>query len=183
MGSDEARFAAVYHEHYRAVYAYCRRRVTSDSVEDAVAETFLTVWRKLDDMPQSEQALPWLYGIAHRVLLHQWRSGSRRGRLVQRLQSLGVESPPAPEEYVVISNEARRVIKAASRLRAKDQEILRLSLWEELSHVEIATVLDLRVDAVRQRLSRALKNLTKEFARIDDSGSTRSVAARNESFL
>lgn len=63
MGSDEARFAAVYHEHYRAVYAYCRRRVTSDSVEDTVAETFLTVWRKLDDMPQSEQALPWLYGI------------------------------------------------------------------------------------------------------------------------
>ena len=38
---------------------------------------------------------------------------------------------------------------------------------EELPHDEIAEVLGLRQDAVRQRLSRALKNLTKQFNKTD----------------
>jgi RNA polymerase sigma-70 factor (ECF subfamily) len=33
---------------------------------DVVAETFLVAWRRLDDVPADP--LPWLYGVARRVL-------------------------------------------------------------------------------------------------------------------
>ena len=58
-------------------------------------------------------------------------------------------------------------MESASHLKPTDQEILKLSLWEELSHAEISVALDLGPDAVRQRLSRALKNLTKTYNRLE----------------
>ena len=132
-----------------------------------MAETFLTVWRKIEQMPSGEETLPWLYAIAHRVVMHQWRSSFRRRRLNNRLASLGVVSIRTPEEYIVAGDESHRVMEATSRLRATDQEILRLSLWEELAHAEIAQVLGMRTEAVRKRFSRAVKNLTREFNKIE----------------
>ncbi len=178
MKPVDARFAEVYERHYRAVYAYCRRRTDADRVDDAVSETFLTAWRKIDQLPGDEVALPWLYAVAHRVLMHQWRSSTRRGRLEDRLATMGVETPPLPDQHVVSTQESRMVLEAASRLRRIDREILRLALWEELSHSEIAMVLDVRPDAARQRLSRALKNLTREFDRLEQKPSPTPVARK-----
>ncbi len=56
---------------------------------------------------------------------------------------------------------------AASKLKATDQEILRLSIWEGLPHEDIALALDLETAAVRQRFSRALTHLTKEFNHLE----------------
>ncbi len=68
MTLGDARFVDLYQRYYRHVYAYCRRRTAADKVEDAVAETFLVVWRKIGEVPPGDEALPWLYSVAHRVL-------------------------------------------------------------------------------------------------------------------
>ena len=67
--SDTARrerFAQAFEEHFRAVSAYALRRTTPAEAEDAVAETFLVAWRRLDELP--DDAKPWLLGVARRVL-------------------------------------------------------------------------------------------------------------------
>ncbi|MDX1468403.1 MAG: sigma-70 family RNA polymerase sigma factor [Acidimicrobiia bacterium] len=156
-------FTEIYEEHFRSVFAYCRRRVSADHVDDATAETFLVAWKKINEMPSGDRTLPWLYGIAYRVLMHQWRGGFRRRRLEGRLASLGIEVAHPPEEYVVADEESRRVHQALARLKPTDQEILRLALWEELPYSDIATLLGIRSDAARKRYSRAMKNLTREF--------------------
>jgi RNA polymerase sigma-70 factor (ECF subfamily) len=167
MANDDSRFVEIYKSHYRSIYAYLRRRLAADLVDDAVAETFLVAWRKVNLIPSGEQSLPWLYGVAHRVVMHQWRSSQRSGRLHERLNSLGVEAPTPPEELIISSLESRQVLEAASKLKATDQEILRLSIWEGLSHEDIASALDLETAAVRQRFSRALTHLTNEFNRLE----------------
>jgi DNA-directed RNA polymerase specialized sigma24 family protein len=82
---QDARFDELYRLYYRPVRDYCRRRVASDLVDDAVAETFLTAWRRLAEVPDGEKALMWSYGVAFRVVGHQWRSTARRRRLEVRL--------------------------------------------------------------------------------------------------
>lgn len=178
MSDRDARFVSVYKDHLLAVYVYCRRRVVADRVDDVVAETFLAVWRKIDQLPAGDGVLPWLYGFAYRSVLHQWRSSYRRRRLSERLAALGADTPSPPEELLVTGYESARVLEATSRLKATDQEVLRLSLWEELSHAEIAAVLDLSVDAVRQRYSRALKQLTTEFNRLENKRSQSPAAQK-----
>lgn len=62
MTADEARFAVIYEAYFRHVYAYCHRRTGPDRADDAVSETFLAAWRKIDQVPDGPAVLPWLYG-------------------------------------------------------------------------------------------------------------------------
>ena len=161
----ESRFADLYERYHRFVASYCARRLAWDRVEDAVAETFLVVWRRLDDVPEGDTALRWLYGVAYKVVGRQWRTTSRSGRLEGKLRSLGVDAVPIPEDVVLVSSESQQVLEALKRLNSLDQEILLLAAWEELRHQEIAEILDLRPDAVRQRFHKAKQRLTDEFNR------------------
>ena len=166
LSDDEARFAEIYGRYLRHIRAYCTRRTDGSDVADAVAETFLVAWRRIEQIPEGEATLPWLYGVAYRVLSHQWRHKARGRRLTERLRGLAeVEEPPL--DVLVIGNEKYRlVIQASSRLRPIDQEVLRLTLWEELSHADAAVVLGIEAAAVKQRAYRARRNLANEYQKL-----------------
>jgi RNA polymerase sigma-70 factor, ECF subfamily len=164
---DDDLFAELYRRHYRPIRDFCRRRVSSDLVDDAVAETFLTAWRRLDDVPAGDGALVWLYRVAFRVIGHQWRSAARRRRLELRMRSLGRGSGCVGEELVIDGVEHRLVLDAAARLGETDAEVLRLVAWEQLSCVDIAAVLGIVPNAVKQRLHRAKRNLAREYRRLE----------------
>ena len=167
MSADSEKFEEIYGDFYQSVYLYCRRRTSLDRVDDAVAETFLTAWRMIHNLPEGDEALPWLYKVAYRRLMHQWRGATRRRRLDKRLSSIGMEATPLPDDYAISRHDSALMLHAVSRLRRRDQEILRLSLWEELDHSQVAVVLGITNDAVRQRLSRSLKRLTNEYNRLE----------------
>lgn len=171
MTVGDARFVRLYERYYRHVYAYCRRRVAADKVEDAVAETFLVAWRKIDSIPTDAHALAWLYTVAYRVVGRQWRGASRQSRLEAKLNGLGVTMAAPAEELVILGQDSRQALDALSKMSSSDQEILRLSVWEELDHSEIAVVLDLSIDAVKKRFSRARKKLAQELNRMERSRS------------
>lgn len=132
--------------------AYARRRTDRATADDVVAETFLVAWRRLDDLP-AERALPWLYGVARRILANQRRARDRRARLAVRLWSLdrrtGGDDDAAHHSLLV----------ALASLSPGDQEVLRLAAWEQLTATEIATVLDCSANAAALRLSRAKRRL------------------------
>jgi RNA polymerase sigma-70 factor (ECF subfamily) len=81
--TDRDRLEAIFREHYEAVLAYARRRAPISVADDVAAETFAVAWRKADRIPR--EPLPWLLGIARRVLATQRRSSERRERLSNRL--------------------------------------------------------------------------------------------------
>ena len=142
--------------------------MSRDRVDDAVAETFLVAWKRIDDVPGDDAALLWLYRVAYHVIGHEWRSGARRRRLHDRLVLLRRAATPTPEDMAVLDAEAIRVLDAAASLGPNDAEILRLLAWENLSHADIGTVLDLSPNAVSQRVFRARKNLARQFEGTSD---------------
>lgn len=163
----EARFADLYRRHHRPIRDFCRRRVHLDLVDDAVAETFLTAWRRIEDVPPGDAALVWLYRVAYRVVGHQWRSTARRRRLEARLSSVVRRPAPAADEAALDADQEVRVLEAAARLSAADAEVLRLAAWEQLPIADIAGVLDLTPNAVKQRLHRARQKLGREYRRLE----------------
>ena len=101
MSEDEARFAEIYRRYGRQLHAYCVRRTPVSQAPDAVAETFLVAWRKIEPGPEGEAALPWLYGVAYRVLSHQWRHKARSRRLIERLGGLADVESRSPDVLLV----------------------------------------------------------------------------------
>jgi RNA polymerase sigma-70 factor, ECF subfamily len=171
---EETMFASLYHRHYRAIRDFCRRRVPKDVVDDVVAETFLTAWRRIDDIPLGDEALLWLYGVAYRVIGHHWRSAARRRRLEDRMHVIHGGDASGADDAVVAADQRRLVLDAAARLSEKDADVLRLAAWEQLSTAEIAAVLGIAPNAVKQRLHRARQHLGREYRRLE-SGTHRST--------
>ena len=178
VSAADAVFAELYRSYYRPVRHFCRRRLADDLVEDAVAETFLTAWRRLDEVPTGDHALVWIYGVAYRVVANQWRSALRRRRLEVRLLSIGRQAAVAADESVLDEEESRRVLAAAGRLGDTDAEVLRLSAWEQLGIADIAAVLNIDPNAVKQRLHRARRNLGREYRRLQHSPLSTPAAAK-----
>ncbi len=51
MTDDEARFVDIYRRFGKPIQAYCARRTSGSQVADAVADTFLVAWRRIDEVP------------------------------------------------------------------------------------------------------------------------------------
>jgi RNA polymerase sigma factor (sigma-70 family) len=155
--SPLARFDALFTEHQRAVLAYAIRRTsTLHDAEDAAAETFAIAWRRLDQIP-AEATLPWLYGVARRVLANQRRSTSRRDRLAT---ALGRGEDDVATPIRVGDDLDAPAFRALATLSPADQEVLRLVAWEELGNQQIAEVLGITSNAVAIRLHRARQRLS-----------------------
>jgi RNA polymerase sigma-70 factor (ECF subfamily) len=168
VGSDnDARFAELYRSYFQLIRTFCRRRLAGDLVDDAVAEVFVTAWRRLDSVPAGDAALIWLYGVAYREVGHQWRSTTRRRRLHARLVSVVRRPASAADESVIDGFEHRLVLDALARLDGTDGDVLRLVAWEQLSAGDIAAVLEITPNAVKQRLHRAKRNLAREYRRLE----------------
>ncbi|MEU6413609.1 RNA polymerase sigma factor [Microbispora sp. NPDC046933] len=152
------RFEALYLACYPPVYRYALRRTDSaDDVADVIAETFLIAWRRLDDVPDGEGAVLWLYATARRVLANHRRGQSRRTALAARLRDELSAAPPvtAPDPRV------DTVRDAFTALAPGDREVLALACWEGLSGPQIAKVLGCSGAAARLRLHRARKRLAR----------------------
>ena len=150
--NDAERFTALYREHHALVRSFACRRVGIDLAQEIVADTFLVAWRRIDDIP--ETPVPWLYRVALFEIANLQRRIAKAARLHYALvKSQSVFGPEdAPGEY---SDLARVVGRAFTSLTQRDQEILRLAAWEQLSNAEGAAVLQCSVSAYRMRLHRA----------------------------
>lgn len=141
----------LFRHHEPAVVAYVRRRAPEDIVDDIVSETFLVAWRRLDQVP--EAPLPWLLGVARRVLSTHRRGDRRRRALYSRLAAIESGSMPAR------SDGGDRALVALATLTEKDREALMLIAWEGLTPAQAAVVLNEPAVRFRVRLHRARRRI------------------------
>jgi RNA polymerase sigma-70 factor (ECF subfamily) len=156
MRDDREWLEAMWKDHAGKVYAYAARRVGRDAADDVVADTFVVAWRNRVSRPSHE--LPWLYGVARRVIADRRRSGERLAHLVDRL----AENAPANDFH-----DADRRLAAAAALESlseEDRELLLLAAWEGLGAADAARVLGVTAPSYRMRLSRARRRLAKALA-------------------
>ena len=146
------RFEAVYAANFGPMLGYVLRRTENgDDAADVVAETFLTAWRRLDDVPPGDRARLWLYGVARRMLANHYRGERRKSELADRLRS-DLAVTYLDQEY---TGSLADIAAAFASLAGADRELLSLVAWEGLDNGEIASVLGCSRNAVRIRLHRA----------------------------
>ena len=155
------RFEELYAAHKVPLLGYALRRTdNTDDAADVLAETFLTAWRRLDEIPQGSQARLWLYGTARRVLANQRRGERRRLALANRLKADLAVSYQPPEQV----GELADIAAALRKIPESDRELLALSAWEGLDAGQIATVLGCSRNAARIRLHRARRRFAAQLS-------------------
>lgn len=161
---DRERFEEAYDAYSGLILAYALRRIADpQDAADVVAETFLVAWRRIADLPAGDEARPWLYGVARRVLANRHRGERRRRQLHQRLAA--DLSPLAREATVTLEGSEWSVAAFAfAELSDHDREVLTLAGWDGLDRGEIATVLGCSRAAARVRLHRARRRFARALA-------------------
>jgi RNA polymerase sigma-70 factor (ECF subfamily) len=158
-------FTALYRRLLPAVRGQVRLWVAADEVDEIVSSTFVTAWHKFEQItPGSEKA--WLLGVARNHARNRFRSRRRSDALTEAVARLA--APPTADLYADRPDpvDFAPLLRALENLERDEQELLELSIWQELTPAEIAIVLDVRQGTVRVRLHRARRRLEVEYDRL-----------------
>lgn len=169
MRTDQAAFAALYDRYYPRIIRYCLRRLFDRSTaEDATSEVFLKVAANVRTFPGTTESdfRRWLFRIATNVVNAHLRDTSRRRELLAvavRNGRLGRDGPAAGGSIEEMLLDWPAVYQALMELEERDQTIVTLRFFADLSHEEIGDVVQATPAAVRTALSRALSRLRERF--------------------
>ena len=162
---DADSFAMFFRRHVSPVTFYGLRRCSDpDDVADLVAETFLVALQASGRyVPETTTALPWLFGIARRVLAKQRRRRAGTRRLLVKATNSHLLFTASEEDAVAAAIDAARqapLLEAGlASLSASEREVLELVAYDGLTPSEVALMLNLSPNAARLRLSRARRHL------------------------
>jgi RNA polymerase sigma-70 factor (ECF subfamily) len=152
----ESRFRALFSENYRHLARYARHRgLNAEESDDLVASTFEVVWRRFESIPDGDQAVLWLYGIAFNQLRNLRRTKRRQTRLATRVLPVTSMSDSAEPSDIPIET----IRAALEALAFEDREVILLVAGEGLSADEVGVVLGCGGATARSRLHRARKRL------------------------
>ena len=165
QGGDEMAWRALIRQHQDAVFrlAYLLLH-DEDDAADVTQETFIRALRGLDRFDTTRPLRPWLLEIARnqcynwsRALRRRWAAWQRWGA-AEPTRAIA-PSTIDPNEQVVQQATATRLWQAVRRLPERDQEVIYLRCFLELSGGETAQVLKIAPGTVKSRLSRAMARL------------------------
>lgn len=159
---EPAAFGVLFERHAKAVYNFCFRQ-TGDwsAAEELTSVVFLESWRRRGRVRLTgESALPWLLGVATNVVRNRRRAERRHRDALKRLP-LDPAGAFADDVDGRLDDERRmRVILArVGKLSRRDQDVIALCVWAELSYEEAAVALGVPVGTIRSRLARAKARL------------------------
>jgi RNA polymerase sigma factor (sigma-70 family) len=147
---NELAFEVAFERHGGAILGFCRHMLGSlEEAEDAVQHTFAAAWHDLGTGGEREIALkPWLFTIARNRCLSMLRA-RREQRELPELATAGLS------EEVERRADLRELLRDLAELPAEQREALLLSEAGDLTHAEVAGVLDCEVPRVKSLVFRA----------------------------
>jgi RNA polymerase sigma-70 factor (ECF subfamily) len=156
---DRGAFETLYNRYARAVFGLALRRLGDRGrAEDAVQETFVSVWRSARTYkPERGPGAPWLYGIARNAIVDR-----SRVRNEPPAEAPDDASPDAgPDERAEQAWTQWQVHRALERLPEREREVVALAYWSELSQSEVAAQLGIPLGTVKTRTRSALMRLAE----------------------
>ena len=153
-----ARFEELWQELFVRVLGYALRRTDQEEARDVAAETFTVAWRRLEDVPAGDAALPWLLATARNQLANRRRrEDTHRRHLVSGGGPTVQAAPRDPADEVA---DRSRLAAAFARLSEEDRETLALIAWDGLAPREAAVVQGCSAATFTVRAHRARRRLT-----------------------
>jgi RNA polymerase sigma-70 factor (ECF subfamily) len=139
---------------YRVAFSVLRN---SADAEDAVQEAFLRVLRHRDTLGEVRDHRVWLVRIVWNIVLDRKRRAKTRPEtddVSELIRVLPTGDLSSEDRAAAIQHHAH-VLGCVDKLPAKEREVMVLSAFEELTSVEIASILGITESSVRSRLFRA----------------------------
>lgn len=170
---DKGAFAELYREYSRPLYArvLLPRLGDAAAAEDALAETFRTVFERIDRYEdQGRGVWSWIVRIAVNKAMDMHRASARSGRILASWEGLVAplrepeELPLERAEQAAETGRVRELVRAVlGRINPRYRRAIELRILEERPRDECAQELDVRTGTFDVVMLRALRAFRKEW--------------------
>jgi RNA polymerase sigma-70 factor, ECF subfamily len=157
---DRGAFETLYRRYSRPVFGLALRRLGDRGrAEDAVQETFASVWRGARSYrPERGPGGPWIYAVARNAIIDRARARSEPAVEAPDQES----SEAGPADRAEASWVSWRVHRALEGLPENERSVIELAYWSGLSQSEVADYLGIPLGTVKTRTRAALARLADQ---------------------
>jgi len=167
----------LFRRYYRPIYRFVYRQLSNEEASaDVVQETFLRVFRSRKQYRPTSRFTHWIYRIARNLCVDEKRRYWNRN--VTEASAMGsaenpsadfidLQSSPAPSGADVLhEKEMEQIIRdAIESLSEEQRQVMLMHKYQGLAYKEIAEILGVTTESVKQRAYRAhvrLRDLLKD---------------------
>jgi RNA polymerase sigma-70 factor (ECF subfamily) len=153
------------HQRYAGrVFAFAARRLDPEAADEITQDVFLAIWNNANRFdPRRGMAKPWILQIAHLRILNELRYRQRRPQIMpdpeaKRLGALR-DGAPQPDEAAWRRFQQNAVTDAVTKLPPRQREAVRLALFDDLTHAEVADTLQVPLGTAKTRIRDGMQRL------------------------
>ncbi|WP_124726873.1 RNA polymerase sigma factor [Staphylospora marina] len=167
-GNREA-FEPLVRKYAPRIYRVVLRMVHhSEDARDLTQEIFFQVYRKLSSYQPDRRFSTWLYQIAVNRCIDELRK--RKGKRLVALNDEWVSNEPGPEKVAIDRMRVDDILKSLDGMPENWKLIFLLRFVDDLSYSEIAEVLGISLNDVRNGLYRTRQKLRMQFQAKEGAG-------------
>ena len=155
---DTLALKALHDKYYYQMYFYARKIYhNQQGLDEAVADCFIKLWTKRDDIVIEHSVKSYLFLILHNVLIDLARKKNRI--TLFEISSL----PELPDnETLNETDHYARLYNALEKLPEQRRRILEMAVFESCTYAQIAGKLQISVNTVKTQIGRAYRFLREE---------------------
>jgi len=164
--TDDHAFSQLYEHYFPQVYGFVYRRLgNKHAAEDVVSQVFL---KMVEHLPRQSFSAKkpfnaWLFRVANTTLIDHYRATGRKTTEALPVDDAIPSDAMSSEHETEIVLERQRLELVLTKLSVRNQRIIQLKYFAELSNQEIAGVLKCTPNNVGVLLHRALKQAHKAY--------------------
>jgi RNA polymerase sigma-70 factor (ECF subfamily) len=173
VSGDENAFADCVDKYGKFVWSLAKRYLpTVEDAEDAVQEIFLEIWQNAEHFDANKASEITFIGlIARRRLIDKVRKVYRTP-IMSSIDDVFQTTKDRYEDVIHMQIEAKKAVKAMSFLRPKQKNLMMLTIFEGMSHGEIAKKTGIPLGSVKTYIRRGFSRV-REVLNVNQQNLTR----------
>lgn len=157
---QEKYFLEIHSGLYEPVFRHCYIRVTDrEKAKDLAQETFIRVWKFIQNGGQIDNVRAFTYKIANNLIIDEYRK--HKTESLDELEEKGFEIAGEDDESVKKPAETANALRVISRIDSKYRDVLIMRYVDDLTIGEIARIVGETENTVSVRIHRGM-NMIKE---------------------
>lgn len=165
----EPSFTALYQQYFSRVFStalqYCKVRTMA---EDIVQQVFFIVWEKRHMLSGIENGESWLWTVTRNQTMNVLRKEASRQTYITHIKERFDQDTNSPLETLLAKRKGERIDQIINSLTPRQQQVYKLSRNKGMTYAEIAKVLQLSHDTVKEHMANALKTIRKMLLQYKD---------------
>ncbi len=160
---NKSALKTIYDQEFQYLFNYGRKIFQrTELVEDSIHDLFVEIWQRHETVGPTDSIRRYLATSLRRKIVSTLKKESR-SQSVDSFDMIPFDVELAIDEVIIAQElseeQAMQLKKAFDKLTAKQKEILYLRFYQGLDYEQIAEVLGMKYQSLRNAVSRAIKNL------------------------